>query len=73
MIISFFVGRIGTNYLVIRRELVELRRIRRELVEHLLNCFWPAEKLFKSQGCTVHRYSEYIIEEDIKTAKNITF
>jgi len=37
-----------------------------------LNCFWPAEKLFKSQGCTVHRYSEYIIEEDFKTAKNIT-
>ena len=35
------------------------------------NCFWPAEKLFKSQGCYVHRYSEYITKKDIQRANKL--
>ena len=28
------------------------------------NCFWPANRLFKSQNLLTHKYSQYITEED---------
>ena len=33
------------------------------------DCFWPAEKMFKSQNFKVHKYGQYLSDDDIEKSK----
>ena len=41
------------------------------------DCFWPAEKMFKSQNFKVHKYGQYVSDDDIEksqiTSESIEF